>query len=274
MSIKYIVVLACLAVSICQPANVLVIESSACGRCEYLNSLLANLYKTPDFDKLVNWSIAQTAHLRETKTAENVFTYTHAFGDEFLLKAKVQHCANKLYANLVALKWAAYKSDYNNSKTPFLDLVKAFFKADSGAAVLACANGPKGNEYTREAIVAARKFAFGGQLPFIVVENKLITLKNNDIFDFKKIIRNICDLKPTNNELLPCKCNPAEAPEFLKYLDTEHYFPDNYSDESTEIDFTLQVQTNHVEKVKFIEEKKVEVVEKIVDFEQYWNSDD
>lgn len=258
---KLFLLFSCLALTTClPPTNVLIIESSVCGRCKYFNSLIPRLLSITEFDKLVDWSVIQPVHLREQKNKDNTYTYTHAFGDEFLLKAKVQHCVNKLYSNLISLKWAAHEAT-NKSKLTLQELVKEFFKEDSGVAVLKCANGPKGNEYTREAMLTYSQLRFAGMLPFVVLNKSKDGLIANHNFDIKNIIKTICNNRPDKEELKACKENSGSL-EFLKYLDTEYDFPNEVAEkENTEIDFSIQEEIENDGN-------------NVVDYEKFWNTYD
>lgn len=263
---KLTIILSLLAAANClPPTNVLIIESSVCERCKTFNTLLPVLLNVPEFEKLVDWSIIKTVHLKEERAKDNSFIYTHQYGEEFLLKAKVQHCANKLYPNIVSLKWAAHEA-INKSKAPFNLLVKEFFKEDLGAAVLACANGPKGNEYTREAFILHSYLKFTGLLPYVVLNKSKLGLVLNHNFDMKNIIKIICEKRADKAQLLACRSK--SNPEFLKYLDTEYDFSyDLAENESTEFDFGLQEETQF--------EKSVETdTDKIVDYEKFWKTYD
>jgi len=218
------------------PTQVLVFESTICGLCAQFNTRdVKSMVAVNEYANVVNMTILPLIHLSETRLPNGSYNYTHAFGDEYLVKAKFAFCVNNLYPQDRALKWAAYWE--SQSGTIYVS-AKNFFTEDQGAKVTACAAGSQVNNYIHAGMLVLYTHSFSGMLPGINVNNAQYTRpNNNDLF-----LVQMCRLRADKTSQPACKgVNSTE----ISFLSTE-----------------------------WAEEMNVVPSESVVDYDKFWNSDD
>jgi hypothetical protein len=224
----------CLTSIYCQKqttVDILMVESTICGRCQaFISRDLKDVISRKDYQNLLNITILPTAHLREQKI-NGTYNYTHSFGDEYLVKAKIQICVNNLYSNDKALRWAVYyltQRKWNTTEAA----VRDFFNEDNGNAVLSCAKGPQGNVFTRAAYLIYMNNWYSGMLPSIIYKKTLIN-------PFQEpFIKTLCNL--VQNRTLYAACDEVkETQDELGFLSTE-YDTRPVQAEAVETDFNFE----------------------------------
>ena len=178
--------------------EVLVIGSSACGNCKYFYYKdVAYMLKKQNYRDVVNIKLLPAVHLIEKKV-NGTYEYTHRFGEDLLRGAFAQFCANNLYSNDVALKWAA-SSAY--SKKSLNETLFEVFPQDSGAKMIKCTFGKQAHEFARLAWIDYMKNGVGGMMPILIVNGRreAFTWDKNGFF-----IDSICKIRTDKAELEAC----------------------------------------------------------------------
>jgi len=220
------------------PTNVLVIESSACPKCNYFCARDVSQMLLKNYQEVVNIRLNPSAHLIESNT-NGVFKYLHKFGEEYLRLALAQFCVNELYSNIEALRWA---SSIVTSRKNLVDSIKIAFASDNGAKMLNCLNTQQGQQFAYKHFQEYRKNAVAGMLPFVFLDGKRERYVWEGLF-----LDSICRKRSDKAELQACagvKAESAAAP-----LDDLCY--DNIN----------------VEKVE-------EIQNKAFDFQKFWSTPD
>jgi len=178
--------------------SVLVFESAACGNCEFFNYFdVAYILKKQNFQEVVDIKLLPTAHLIEKKV-NGSFVYSHRFGEQYLRVAFAQICANNLYDNFNALRWASVKA---YARKNLNDTIRDAFPTDNGASMLNCVYGNQGHIFARGAWLEYMKIRIGGMLPIVIVDNKQEAYSwDENLFFFDTI----CKIRTDKAELVAC----------------------------------------------------------------------
>jgi hypothetical protein len=182
------------------PTSVVIIESGACFLCRFFNTRdLAHLLNREGYDKVVQITVNPSANMIKSRNPDGTWSYNHKAGENFTKHAFSQNCANALYSNDRALRWAVYLSQ--NFSVSNFDLVKKFFTEDSGAKMHACITSQDGKNYTKAAYDIYWSYGNNGMFPWIFLDGTKTKYINDRNYFF---LENICRQRTDRSELSAC----------------------------------------------------------------------